>query len=149
MKPNPFHVLGLHVSASDEDVAERCRELALTGPQEAGALAEWAKDALMGFPETRELHVLLEVPDTDYDRGERWDDFARQHGRRPVAFDAGSGPPAEAPRAADFDLAAVARRLLDGMLTPPAVDLRPALDHAPVPLRLERPPLEVRDVLFG
>ncbi|MEV7426078.1 MULTISPECIES: J domain-containing protein [unclassified Streptomyces] len=147
MKPNPFHVLGLPVSASDEEVAERFRELALTGTQDAGALAEWAKDELMGLPETRELHVLLEVPGTDY-RGERWEDFARQYGRPPVAFDARSGP-AEPPRAADFDLTAVARRLLDGMLTPPAVDIRAALDNAPVPLRLERPPLEVRDVLFG
>lgn len=147
MKPNPFHVLGLPVSASDEEVAERFRELAVTGAQDAGALAEWAKDELMGLAETRELHVLLEAPGADY-RGERWEDFARQYGRPPVAFDASWGRP-EGPRAADFDLAAVARLLLDGMLTPPTVDIRPALDNAPVPLRLERPPLEVRDVLFG
>ncbi|MFE7839420.1 hypothetical protein ACFU53_26210 [Streptomyces sp. NPDC057474] len=146
MKPNPFHVLGLPVSAGDEEVAERFRELSLTGTQDAGALAEWAKDELMGLPETRELHMLLEAPGADY-RGDRWEDFAKRYGRRPVAFDAGSG--AEAPRAADFDLAAVAQRLRDGMLTPPDVDIRPALDDPPVPLFLERPPLEVRDVLFG
>ncbi|MFD5031756.1 hypothetical protein ACFWM0_15260 [Streptomyces sp. NPDC058405] len=147
MKPNPFHILGLPVSASDEDVAERFQELAVIGTQDAGALAEWAKDELMGRPERRELHVLLEAPGAEY-RGERWEDFARQYGRRPDAFDGPSGRP-EAPRASDFDLAAVARLLLDGMLTPPTVDVRPALDNAPVPLRLERPPLEVRDVLFG
>ncbi|WP_127358786.1 hypothetical protein [Actinacidiphila soli] len=147
MKPNPFHVLGLPVSASDEEVAERFRELAVTGAQDAGALAEWAKDELMGLPETRELHVLLEAPGADY-RGERWEDFARQYGRRPVAFEGQSGQ-TEAPQATDFDLAAVARQLLDGMLTPPTVDIRPALDNSPVPLHLERPPLEVRDVLFG
>ncbi|QFR01158.1 hypothetical protein F9278_38835 [Streptomyces phaeolivaceus] len=147
MKPNPFHVLGLPVSAGDEEVAERFRELSLTGAQDAGALAEWAKDELMGLPERRELHALLEAPGADY-RGDRWEDFAKQYGRRPVAFASRQGP-AEAPRAADIDLAAVARRLLDGMLTPPEVDIRPALDHPPVPLYLERPPLEVRDVLFG
>ncbi|WP_066947830.1 hypothetical protein [Streptomyces lushanensis] len=147
MKPNPFHVLGLPVSASDQEVAERFQELAVIGTQEAGALAEWAKDELMGRPETRELHALLEAPGADY-RGERWEDFARQYGRRPDAFDTSSERP-EPPRVSDFDLAAVARRLLDGMLTPPAVDIRAALDNAPVPLRLERPPLEVRDVLFG
>lgn len=147
MKPNPFHVLGLPVSAGDEEVAERFQELSQTGTQEAGALAQWAKDELMGRPEKRELHVLLEAPGTDYRDGP-WEVFAGQYGRRPVAFDARSGR-AEAPRAADFDLIAVARRLRDGMLTPPDVDIRPALDDAPVPLYLERPPLEVRDVLFG
>ncbi|WP_200308009.1 hypothetical protein [Streptomyces adelaidensis] len=147
MKPNPFHVLGLPVSVGDDEVVERFRELALTGAQDAGALAEWAKDELLGLPEKRELHVLLEAPGADY-WGDRWADFAQRYGRRPVAFDTRSGR-AQAPRAADFDLAAVARRLRDGMLMPPEVDIRPALDDAPVPLYLEQPPLEVRDVLFG
>jgi hypothetical protein len=147
MKPNPFHVLGLPVSASDEEVVQRFQELAVTGAEDAGPLAEWAKDELMGLPEKKELHVLLESPGADY-RGERWEDFAGQYGRRPVAFDGQSGRPAP-PRTTDFDLGAVARMLLDGMLTPPDVDVRPALRSAPVPLYLERPPLEVRHVIFG
>lgn len=148
MKPNPFHVLGLPVTASDQEVAERFQELAMTGEREAGALAEWAKDELLGLPERRELHVLLQAPGADY-RGEAWEDFARQYGRRPAPFDAGPGGRAPAAGAEHFDLAALARGLLDGMLVPPEVDVRAAAACAPVPLRPGPPPLEVRDVLFG
>ncbi|MDT0341984.1 hypothetical protein [Streptomyces litchfieldiae] len=149
MKPNPFHVLGLPVTADDETVVEHARDLALVAEaREERALAEWAKDELTGRPETRRLHAFLEAPDTDY-RAERWDDFARRHRRPPVTPGSLTGNAAP-PTAGDFDLAAVVRLLVEGLLTPPDVDVRPALQAAPVPFRLpERPPLEVRDVLFG
>ncbi|MDT0447081.1 hypothetical protein [Streptomyces johnsoniae] len=149
MRPNPYHVLGLPVTADDEAVVEQARDLALIADEhEERALAEWAKDELTGRPETRRLHAFLEAPATDY-RADRWADFARKHRRGPVT-------PAALRRAAgplgpeDFDLGAAARTAAGALLAPPEADVRPAVEAPPVPYELpERPPLEVRDVLFG
>ncbi|MEV6591033.1 hypothetical protein [Streptomyces acidicola] len=148
MKPNPFHVLELPVTADDRAVVERGRELALVADtDEERALAEWAVAVLTGRPETRRLHEVLEVPGTDY-RRERGEEFARLARRSPVDPEALAGG-VEPPGPDDFDVPAAVHLLLENLLTPPIVDVGPALTDAPVPFRLGTPPLRVSDVLFG
>ncbi|GAB2917938.1 hypothetical protein GCM10022245_60180 [Streptomyces mayteni] len=159
-KPNPFHVLGLPVSAEDGAVVERYEELALvSGGPDDRALAEWAKDELTGRPETRRLHEVFEPPGADY-RGDDLRALVRKYGRSPLPQGV-LAQSVETPAPEHFDLAAVMRHWLEtrppsGVLgalpTPDAEDLgiRRALIQAPVSLRLtDKPPLEVRDVLFG
>lgn len=147
-KQNPFHVLGLPRNANDKEVVLRGDELGLTEePGEAQDLVRWAVRELTVHPATRRVHELLEVPGTDY-RDERWARFERLNRRSPVdlvALAAGSPPL----RASDFDLGAVIGLLLDELLSPPVVDLRPAAAGPPVPRTDGPPPMEVHDVVFG
>ncbi|GHJ42011.1 hypothetical protein [Streptomyces sp. TS71-3] len=154
-KPNPFHVLGLSAGADAASVVRTGQDLAVTAKaHEERALVEWAVAELTGRSQTRLRHELLEPPGADY-LAERWDDFVRRYGA--AALPRGALNAADtAPRAEDFDLLAVIRRLVEGELATPGeaglpdVDVRPALERPPVPFVLpDEPPLEVRDVLFG
>lgn len=150
MRPNrnPFHELGIPVDASDADVVSRGHEWIETADtEEAAQDARRAMRELTTHPRERALHELLEMPDTDY-RNTAWEQFARRHRKNPVdprALVDGAQPL----RVADFDLRGVLALLLDDLLTPPAVDIGPAVWNAPEPPVFGPPPIEVGDVIFG
>jgi hypothetical protein len=144
---NPFHVLGLAVSADTESIVERGEELIDTGTPEEGKLVHDAKSELLRRADTRVLHELLEVPGADY-RNDTWERFVTAH--RAVPVDAAElAALTGAVRAEDFDLPELIRLFLERHLRPPEPDIAPALREAPEPAELDRQPLEVRDVLFG
>jgi hypothetical protein len=147
-RPNPFHVLGLPTGATDEEVVHRGQELCeLAESEEDSRLARWAIQELTTHPFTRRLHALLEVPGAEYGEQE-WARFERRNRRNPVdlAALADGAPPL---RPGDFDLRAVLGLVLDDVLSPPEIDLRPAVEHAPFPPGPGAPPIEVSDVIFG
>jgi hypothetical protein len=147
-KPNPFHVLGLPVDATETEIVHRGQELVeLAETAEETQLARWAIQELSTHPATRRVHELLEVPDPQY-RQEEWERFERRNRRNPVDLDAlaEGSPPL---RTKDFDLRAILGLLLDDVLSPPPVDLRPAVENPPVPPAAGAPPIEVNDVVFG
>ncbi|MFI6516489.1 hypothetical protein ACIBF1_13100 [Spirillospora sp. NPDC050679] len=147
-RPNPFHVLGLPPDADREEIVRRGRELSdLAGTEAERDLCGWAMRELIGDPETRRLHELLEAPGARY-RDEEWADFALRHRRNPANVKALKQAAGE-PRATDFDLPAIFDLVLDGLLEPPDVDLAAGARHAPQPPGPGAPPLEVTDVLFG
>lgn len=147
MTVNPFHVLGLPFNADRETIAQRGQELADLAETDAEReRCGWAMRELIGDRATRQLHELCEAPGAAY-RDEQWADFDRRYRRNPVNADALAG--AGALRATDFDLVAILDLLLDGLLTPPAVDVAAAVRNAPAAPELGLPLLEVTDVLFG
>lgn len=145
---NPFHELGLAVSATPGEIVRQGEErVELAESDEAARAARRAVTELNTHPRDRARYELLEVPDTDYS-DEAWERFARRNRRNPVDLDALAGS-AQPLRVTDFDLRAVVGLLLDDLLTPPAVDIGPAVRNAPEPPVFGPPPLEVRDVVFG
>jgi hypothetical protein len=145
-KPNPFHVLGLPIDASEADIVARGEELCQVADEaELPAIREAVTD-LITHPAARRLHELLEVPGAQY-RDDEWAIFAKSHKKPPVDLDTLANA-ARPLTAANFDLSAIVALVLDGMLSPPTVDLR-ALLHAPVPPGPGGPPVEVSNVLFG
>jgi hypothetical protein len=146
-KPNPFHVLRLPIEATKAEIVRRGEELSQFASDAEIVTIREAVAALITHPDVRRRHELLEVPGARY-RTDEWASFERKHRKNPVDLDAlaaGSRPLAPA----DFDPVAIIGLLLDGLLQPSDPDLRPALQHAPVPPGPAGPPLEVRDVLFG
>jgi hypothetical protein len=145
---NPFHELGLAVDASDADVVNRGQErIELAATDDEAQDARRAMQELTTHPRERARHELLEAPGTDY-RDNAWDRFARRNRKNPVdlrALTAGAQPL----RVADFDLGGVIGLLLDDLLTPPSVDIGPAVLGAPEPPAFGPPPIEVNDVIFG
>jgi hypothetical protein len=145
---NPFHELGLSVDASDADVVSRGQErVELAATDEEAQDARRAVQELTTHPRERARHELLEVPGTDY-RDDAWERFAQRNRKNPVdlqALAAGAQPL----RVADFDLRGVVGLLLDDLLTPPSVDIGPAVRNAPEPPAFGPPPIEVNDVIFG
>ena len=147
-RPNPFQVLGLPTDASLDDVVRQGQELCqLAESDEDAQLARWAVQELTTLESTRALHALLEVPGAEY-REDEWARFERRNRRNPVDLDAlaDGSPPL---RAKDFNLAPVFGLLLDELLSPPEVDIRPAVEHPPVAPSPGPPPIEVSDVIFG
>src|SRR5262249_26386723 len=128
-------------------------------------LYRWAVEELITHPLTRLLHELYETPGTAYE-DQDWENFLRKYKRNPgrrteVAGQAqGTTPsarPTEStegvspPGLADFDFSALMELLLDGLLTVPDLEITPAMlakpwQPDPDP---DKPPLEVRDVIFG
>lgn len=147
-KRNPFHELGLPVDASAADVVRQGQErVELATTDEEGQNARRAMRELNTHPRDRARYELLEVPDTDY-ANDGWSRFERRNRKNPVDLDAlvAAGRPL---RVDDFDLRRVISLLLDDLLTPPDVDVEPALAHAPQPPVFGPPPMEVCDVIFG
>jgi hypothetical protein len=145
-RPNPFHVLGLPVDASNEEIVERSEELAQTaGTSEERDLCVWARGELITHPRTRRRHESTEPRHTDYERERRWEDFARAYRRSP-ATGRGSADSRLLPE--DFDLAAVVRVLARWLVEAEPDGLGP-LFHAMPTAADGVPGLEVRDVLFG
>lgn len=146
--PNPFHVLGLPTTATETEVVQRGQELcALADSDEEVLRVRSAMEQLTTEPLTRRRHELLEVPGADY-RQEKRERFAQLYRKAPVTAETltDGSPPL---RAKDFDLAAVLTLLLDDLLAPSAVDVRPAIEHSPVAPAPGAPPLETTDVIFG
>jgi hypothetical protein len=145
---NPFHLLGLPVSASTETIVERAEELCTIAQSDAERAAfNDARLELIREPLSRARHALLEMPGTDY-RDEQWSDFERRYRRPPVNARElrARGRPLTAD---DFDLGAILDLLLDGLLTLEPLDVTPGLQDPPVRPGPGPVPLEVRDVLFG
>lgn len=148
MRPNPFHVLALPVDATTEEVVERTQERAeLAASDEERHLVVEAQRDLITNPVTRLSHELLEVPSTAY-RDQEWRTFEHRNRRAPA--DRAVLTAAAVPlRRADVDVRALVTAVLDDLLRPPAVDVRPALADPPVRPARGEPPFEVSDVLFG
>ena len=82
---SPFHVLGLPVDASREEIVERADELArISGSHEDRKLIAWAKGELTTDPVLRARYERTEPRGTDYARQQRWEDFVRDFTRNPV-----------------------------------------------------------------
>lgn len=144
---NPFHVLGLPITATETEVVRRGQELCALADGDEEVRIRSAMGELTTHPLTRRRHELLEVPGADY-RQEQWERFTRLNRKAPVTAETladGSTPL----RAQDFDLAAVLTLLLDDLLAPSAVDVRPAFEHSPVAPAPGAPPVEANDVIFG
>lgn len=149
-KPNPFQVLGLPTDAKKADIVARGRELVdFAETEEQRLLYREAIQQLITNPSTRLQHELFEVPDAHYENEDPvWDSFAKTYGRKPVDLKALVKDTAPA-NLEDFDLAALIRLFLDGLLTMPEADIMTAIDSSPLPPGYGPPPLEVRDVIFG
>jgi len=81
---NPFHVLGLPVTASAEDIARQYNRLCKARPDEQSSFRR-AWEELRSNPTARTAHELLEMPDTDYrGREDDWRSFERKNRRMPV-----------------------------------------------------------------
>lgn len=147
-KPNPFAVLGLSTTASQEEIVTRGQELCdLAENDEQRLLYRWAMEQLITHPNTRLGYELFEPPDAQYEDRE-WEKFARDFRRNPIDLSTLTRDVAP-PKVADFDLPGIASLLLDDLLEFSDVDLRTAIDHCPFPPGHGPPPLEVRDVIFG
>ena len=142
-KPNPFQILGLPADATKADIVARGQELYDTAEtDEQRQLYRWAKEQLLTNPRTRLAYELFELPDTQYENLE-WENFIRTHKRRPVRPETVSSPGIE-----DFDVGALLQLLLQDMLAVPEADITAAIHAVPFALK-RKPPLEVRDVIFG
>lgn len=144
-RPNPFHVLGLPVDATEADIVERAEEGIQTAPTaQDRELYDWAMRELIRNPRTRLRYELTEPPGTDY-RDRRWAFFARTHRTYP----AGLGGQNLSPE--DFEVPRALRRTVRALAQAPLTDTGDALRTAPQAARVhdQEPELEVRDVLFG
>ena len=147
-KPNPFQVLRLPVNATKKEIKEQGEELSdLAETDELRLLYRWAVEQLFTNPRTRLEYELFEVPDAQYE-DQRWEGFARAHRKNPVnlAVLVKESSPA---CLEDFDLAALIRLFMDFILIIPKADISAAIDGSPFLPGYSRPPLEVRDVIFG
>lgn len=140
--PNPFHILQLPISATNEEIVERRRELETGAEPAEQMLYRWATEELITHPLTHLEHQLFEMPDTRYE-DPLIDRFVRAFKR----YQARSTASAAAPELADTDIEAIFQQLLAILLTIPEGDLRVAIDNPPFALR-QSLPLGVRDVIF-
>jgi hypothetical protein len=148
LKPNPFHVLGLPVDATDEEIVERAHELSELAETDDERLRVLdAQRELITHRSRRLLHQVLEVPRAHY-RDRDWDEFAHRNKRDPVDRNA-LAESAKPLRREDFDVRAVLGLVLDELLRPPPLDIRPALSNPPVLPDRGAPPIEVSDVVLG
>jgi hypothetical protein len=159
---SPFHVLGVPVSASREEIAERAEELARTcGGDEDLKLIVWAKGELTTDPLLRARYERTEPRNTDYARQQRWEDFVRDFNRNPVTAqslavaDDGEGQEGAGDdggsqlRAEDVDLAAAVRILIRRAADAGLDSLDPLFQTMPANDADGVSRLEIRDVLFG
>lgn len=146
-KPNPFQVLKLPTNVTKKEIVERGRELYDTAEtEEQRQLYSWAKEQLLSKPLVRLEYELFEAPETQYEDTER-DNFVRKYKKLPISPDAllsGASPLEKE----DVNMGELIKLLLEDVLTVPEGDIT-------IPLHLSsfkpehKPPLEVRDVLFG
>ena len=157
---SPFHVLGVSVSASREEIVERAEQLARTcGGDEDRRLIVWARGELTTDPLLRARYERTEPRSTDYARQQRWEDFVRDFERNPVtaqslADDGADRSSAEGGagsqlRAQDVDLAAAVRILIRRAADAGLDSLDPLFQTMPANDADGISRLEIRDVLFG
>jgi hypothetical protein len=157
---NPFHVLGLPVDASREQIVARAEELARSSAgDEDRALIAWADRELTTDPVLRARYERTEPRNTDYPRQQRWEDFVRDFTRNPVTTQsladegsgqgvAGDGGGAQL-RAEDVDLPAAVRILIRQAADAGLDSLDPLFQTMPANDADGVSRLEIRDVLFG
>jgi hypothetical protein len=158
---NPFHVLGVSVDASREEIIARAAELAGTcGSGEERTLVAWAENELTTDPLLRARYERTEPRGTDYGRRQRFEDFVREYTPNPVtaarltgeeAGKAGEedGDGAGLLRAEDVDLPAAVRILIREAADAGLDALDPLFQTLPVNDDDGVSRLEIRDVLFG
>ena len=157
---SPFHVLGVPVGASREEIVERADELARTcSGDEERKLVAWAKGELTTDPVLRARYERTEPRSTDYPRQQRWEDFVRDFTRNPVtalslagedegyegAIDGGGSHL----RDEDVDLLAAVRILIRQAADAGLDSLDPLFQTMPATDADGVSRLEIRDVLFG
>jgi len=157
---SPFHVLGVPVDASREEIVERAEELArISGGDEDRKLIAWATGELTTDPVLRARYERTEPRRTDYARQQRWEDFVRDFTRDPVTAQsladvsggregAGDGGGSRL-RAEDVDLPAAVRILIRQAADAGLDDLDPLFHAMPANDADGVSRLEIRDVLFG
>jgi hypothetical protein len=159
---SPFHVLGVPISASREEIIERADDLARTSTaDEDRKLIVWAKAELTTDPLLRARYERTEPRNTDYARQQRWEDFVREFKLNPVTAQAlataddGEGQERTGTesgshlRAEDVDLAAAVRILIRRAADSGLDSLDPLFQTMPANDADGVSRLEIRDVLFG
>jgi len=157
---NPFHVLGVPVGASREEIVERAEELARTcATDEDRKLIVWAKGELTTDPVLRARYERTEPRGTDYARQQRWEDFVGDFKRNPVTTEslADEGEDQEGAadgggshlRDEDVDLAAAVRILIRQAADAGLDSLDPLFQTMPANDVDGVSRLQIRDVLFG
>ncbi|MBR7825742.1 hypothetical protein KDK95_05440 [Actinospica sp. MGRD01-02] len=157
---NPFHVLGVSVDASREEIIARAAELARTcGGDEERTLVAWAEHELTTDPILRARYERTEPRGTDYGRQQRFEDFVREYAPNPVTAARLTGDEAGRPgagdgdgsrlRAADVDLPAAVRILIREAADAGLDALDPLFQTLPATDDDGVSRLEIRDVLFG
>lgn len=151
MIENPFHVLGLPVTAADDVLARQYERLArrVGQAEEAQARLRRAWEDLRTNPLERALHELLEMPDTAYaEREDEWRGLARENRRNPVEA-AGLAALAPDPASVDVDLGAVLELLAGALASPREAIVRDAVTQPPSLPGAGVPPLRIADVIVG
>jgi hypothetical protein len=157
---SPFHVLGVPVDASREQIVERADELARTcGTDEDRKLITWAKAELTTDPALRARYERTEPRGTDYPRQQRWEAFVRDFTRNPVTAQSlaaesegqdGAGADGGSQlRDEDVDLATAVRILIRRAADAGLDSLDPLFQTIPANDADGVSRLEIRDVLFG
>ena len=151
MDENPFHVLGLPVTASDEEVARQYGKLARksgSDRQEQARLRR-AWEELRINPLQRGLHVLYEMPDASYgEREDEWRTFRRENRKNPVDL-AALAAQSPGPDDLDFDVRATVVMLADCLASPGQAIVRAALAQPPALPGAGAPPIGMSDVIIG
>jgi hypothetical protein len=148
---SPFHVLGVPVGATREEIVERAEELARScRGAEDRKLVVWAAGELTGDPVVRARYERTEPRNTDYARQQRWEEFVRGFTANPVtaqllADDNGGSRL----RTEDVDLLAAVRILIRRAADAGLDSLDPLFQTVPARDADGVSRLEIRDVLFG
>lgn len=143
---NPFHVLGLPTTASDEDVARQYNRLCKARPDEQPSFRR-AWEELRSNPVARRAHELLEMPDTDYrGREDDWRSFERKNRRTPVDLAALA---AESPGAPAVNMPALISATLDALLEIPDADIPGLAVHGARLPGDAALPVGIADLIFG
>jgi hypothetical protein len=147
-KSNPFQVLGLPTNATNEDIVARGQEFCdLAETDEKRQLYRWAVEELITKSVTRLEYELFEIPGARYENPE-WDRFVKRNKKNPIDLNALIKETLD-PGLEDFNMAALIKLLLEGLLTPPKADIKVAVEKSPFQPDWGPPPLEVRNVIFG
>jgi hypothetical protein len=148
---NPFHVLGLPVTASDEEVARQYGKLARKSASDEREQARLRRawEELRINPLQRGLHVLYEMPGASYgEREDEWRAFQRENRKSPVDL-AALAARSPAPADLDLDVRAAAGMLADFLAGPREAIVRGALAQPPALPGAGAPPIEMSDVIIG
>lgn len=156
--PNPFQVLGLPVTATDEEIARQYNRMCRARPDRQSEFRR-AWDELRSNPAARRAHALLEMPDTDYrERENDWRSFERRNRKNPVDFAAlAADSPAAGPAGTGTTgtgttgtgTTAFVTAALDSLLRPPDADIAALAVHAGAFREAEAPPIGIADVISG
>ncbi|HET9169602.1 MAG TPA: hypothetical protein VFN97_09200 [Actinospica sp.] len=151
---SPFHVLGVPVDASHEEIVRRADDLArISTSAEDRSLIAWAKAELTTDPLLRARYERTEPRTTDYPRQQRWEDFVRTFTPNPVtpqrlADDDGSADGVRV-HPEDVDLPAAVRILIREAADYDLDSVDPLFQTMPTADADGVSRLEIRDVLFG